>query len=273
MESLHGRVAVITGAAGGIGEALGTVLSASGMKLVLADIDVEGLIAARDRLAGAGAEVIAVPTDVTSEKSVTRLKDSALEHFGSVHVLCNNAGVTVTGAAWTIPVSAWERVLSVNLIGAINGIRAFVPVLRNNDEGHVVNTASMAGLTSAAGLAPYSVSKHGVVALSEAVYKELLLEDSRIGVSVVCPGAVATAMPASVTGAALGDQGPVDRAIASAVDESLKTAISPMRVAESIKVAILQEKFWVLTHPSRANSIVRRARGIVAGINPDPGVF
>ncbi|MFD9665092.1 SDR family NAD(P)-dependent oxidoreductase [Rhodococcus sp. NPDC059968] len=273
MESLHGRVAVITGAAGGIGEALGSVLAASGMKLALADIDAEGLIAARDRLADAGAEVIAVPTDVTSEESVIRLKDCTLEHFGSVHVLCNNAGVTVTGAAWTIPVSAWEKVLSVNLIGVINGIRTFVPVMKSNCEGHVVNTASMAGLTSAAGLAPYSVSKHGVVALSEAIYKELVLEDSGIGVSVVCPGAVTTAMPSSVAAATLGDQGPIDRAITRAVDESLKGAIAPIRVAEMIRNAILADQFWVLTHPSRANSVVRRTRGIVAGINPEPAAF
>jgi NAD(P)-dependent dehydrogenase (short-subunit alcohol dehydrogenase family) len=165
------------------------------MNLVLADINDDALATVARELRATGAHVLPVPTDVSSVDSVSALADAAFAEFGNVHVLCNNAGVGAGGLrSWNYEPQHWQRVLGINLFGVIFGCHAFIPrMLANGDEGHIVNTASMAGLINGAvNSAPYDVSKHGVVALSEGMYKELKVDDARISVSVLCPGWVNT---------------------------------------------------------------------------------
>src|SRR5215472_10419781 len=188
----EGRVAVVTGAASGIGFGLSERFVAEGMRVVMADVDAPALAEAADLLAGRRAEVLPVTTDVSDGDQVDSLRDRALEAFGAVHVVCNNAGVSGTGRPlWEMSRRDWEWVMGVNLWGVINGIRSFVPVLLQQDAGHVVNTASMAGVIPGV-LGSYSVTKHAVVALSEALHFQLLPLGAPVGVSVLCPGWVRT---------------------------------------------------------------------------------
>src|SRR5579885_2688083 len=168
MEEFRDRVAVVTGAASGIGRALAERFAAAGMKVVLADVEQGALASAERALASGGARVLAVPTDVSKASDVEALAQRTLEAFGAVHVVCNNAGVSVGGLAWEVTLADWEWILGVNLWGVIHGIRTFVPILlRQGEEGHVVNTASMAGLVSGPGLAPYNVTKHVFAAVRD----------------------------------------------------------------------------------------------------------
>src|SRR5215472_4759289 len=188
----EGRVAVVTGAASGIGFGLSERFVAEGMRVVMADVDAPALAEAAELLAGRGAEILPVTTDVSDGDQVDALRDRALEAFGAVHVVCNNAGVTGLGRpVWEMSRREWEWVLGVNLWGVINGIRSFVPAMLEQDEGHVVNTASLAGLVAGV-LGPYSTTKHAVVALSEGLHFGLLGRGARVGVSVLCPGWVRT---------------------------------------------------------------------------------
>jgi len=195
MRDFSGKVAVITGAADGIGRALAEAFADAGARLVLADIDgpkVEGV--GRD-LARLGTEVLTARTDVSEQDQVIGLRDAALARFGTVHVVCNNAGVMgpVGDPLWELPAREWQRVMAVNLWGVLHGIQAFVPaMLAAGHEGHIVNTASMQGVTSGPLIPEYTVSKHGIVALSEALRAQLTARSAPIGVTVLCPGAVST---------------------------------------------------------------------------------
>jgi NAD(P)-dependent dehydrogenase (short-subunit alcohol dehydrogenase family) len=192
MEALEGKVAVVTGAASGIGRGLADRWAADGMKVVLADIEAGPLEAARAELEAAGAEVLAVATDVSDGDRVDALAAATLERFGAVHLVCNNAGVGGGGRSWDVSREDWAWVLGANLWGVIHGIRAFVPHLVAQDEGHVVNTASIAGFAYAPMMGPYNASKAAVVAISETLKSELALQGSKVGVSVLCPGWVRT---------------------------------------------------------------------------------
>jgi len=192
-----GRVAVVTGAASGIGLALSRRYAAEGMSVVLADMEGPALEAAAAELSGRGARVRAVVTDVSDADQVDALRDAALAAFGAVHVVCNNAGVGGPhGPLWEISRGDVEWVLGVNTGGVLNGIRSFVPVLLEQDAGHVVNTASIFGVFAGT-LGIYGPSKHTVVALSEALHLQLREVGARVGVSVLCPGAVATRIATS----------------------------------------------------------------------------
>ncbi len=254
MKELNGKVAVVTGAASGIGLALAKRLGAEGMKLVLADVEQSALAGAKQVLAAQGAEAIAVRTDVTLADSVAALAEQALDAFGAVHVVCNNAGVFAGGLSWEAPVADYEWVLAVNTWGVIHGIRSFVPILlRQGEPGHVVNTVSMAGLTSGPLSAPYFVSKHATLALSESLYLELRMKNAPIGVSVVCPELVATRIgdgernrpehwkrgdaPASP------ERDLVENAIRSA---TASQGIAPDVIAERALAAIREDRFYVL---------------------------
>ena len=191
METFQDRTAVVTGAASGIGRALALALARRGMKLVLADIEPGPLGDAEKEIAATGAETLAVPTDVSSLPSVGALADQAFTRFGAVHVLCNNAGVAIGGALQEARHEDWEWVLGVNLWGVIHGIEAFVPrMIEAKQGGHIVNTASMAGLIASKGLGIYNTTKYAVVGLSETLAKDL--RDDGIGVSVLCPMGVST---------------------------------------------------------------------------------
>jgi NAD(P)-dependent dehydrogenase (short-subunit alcohol dehydrogenase family) len=269
----EGRVAVVTGAASGIGFALSERFAAEGMRVVMADVEAAALAEAADLLAGRGAQVLPVPTDVSAGEQVDALRDRTLEAFGAVHVVCNNAGVSGMGRTlWELSREDWDWVLGVNLWGVINGIRAFVPAMLRQDAGHVVNTASLAGLTTGF-LGPYSVTKHGVVAMSESLYFQLQGVGANVGVSVLCPGWVHTRIhesdrnrPAEVAPNPEGD--PNLATARDMVRQLIETGMDPARVAGHVVDAIRAGRFYVLTHPEMNDSIRRRADEVLSGGPP-----
>jgi NAD(P)-dependent dehydrogenase (short-subunit alcohol dehydrogenase family) len=268
-----GRVAVVTGAASGIGFALSARFAGEGMRVVMADVEAPALAEAADLLAGRGAEVLPVTTDVSSGEQVDALRDRAVEAFGAVHVLCNNAGVGGMGQPmWQMSREAWDWVLGVNLWGVINGIRSFVPVLMEQDAAHVVNTASIAGLTTGV-LGPYSVTKHAVVALSEGLHIQLARHAPTVGVSVLCPGWVRTRIldsdrnrPAGVAPAAEPDA--TEAGLREAMGQLVENGMDPADVADQVAGAIRAGRFYVLTHPEMGESIRARTERVLAGEPP-----
>src|SRR4051812_28956330 len=192
MDQLEGKVAVVTGAASGIGRALADRFAAERMKVVLADVEAGALEVAEKELRDSGAEVLAVQTDVSDPGSVDALARATVDAYGAAHVICNNAGVGGGGQMQTLATADWEWVLGVNLWGVIHGIRAFLPTLLEQDEAHIVNTASMAGMVAGPYMGPYNASKFAVVAISETLFKELAGQSANVGVSVLCPGWVNT---------------------------------------------------------------------------------
>jgi NAD(P)-dependent dehydrogenase (short-subunit alcohol dehydrogenase family) len=275
MDELDGKVAVVTGAASGIGAALAGRFASEGMRVVLADVEVGPLQEAADELAADGAEVLAVPTDVSRGNDVDRLAAAAADAFGPVHVLCNNAGVGAGGLLADLTTEDWEWVLGVNLWGVIHGLRAFLPgMLAHGEPGHIVNTASLAGLVSAPMMGPYGASKFAVVGISEALYHELQLTGSRIGASVLCPGWVNTQIYASERNrpagmgsatAGLGVDGDPRAEMLRAV---LASGMAPDAVADLVLGAIRDGRFYVLTHPEMTPAVEARMRGILDGHNP-----
>ena len=274
MQLFEGRVAVVTGGASGIGRALATRFAGEGMRVVLADVERDALEATAGELRDGGAEVLAVETDVSSAESVEALADRAYEAFGAVHVLCNNAGVGGANvAAYRATLADWEWTLGVNLWGVIHGVHAFLPrMLEGGEEGHVVNTASIAGLTPLAGNAPYGVSKAGVVALSEALYLELKRRGAPVSASVLCPGIVQTNILDSQRNRPeeLRNPGPPrpDRVQERLRDEFARNAMPPAAVAAKVFEAIREERFWILTHDDIDQWIRRRSEGILSRANP-----
>ena len=195
MEHLEGRSAVVTGAAGGIGLAVAEAFCAEGMKVLMLDLQEDLVGEQADRLAGQGHEVHAMAVDVSDADAVDAAAAVAVERHGGLHVAMNNAGIVNGGLCWELTDEEWRRVLDVNLWGVINGVRAFVPrILATGDEGHVVNTASMAAVLPVPRIAPYNVAKHGVLALSDSLRKELQQVGAPVGVSVVMPGTIRTPM-------------------------------------------------------------------------------
>ena len=192
MEHFEGKVAVVTGAASGIGRAMADAFVAEGMKVVLADVEHEPLEAAAAELRERGGDVFAVLADVREPAEVDRIGAAAMDVFGALHVACNNAGVSGGGLSWEIDLETWRWILDVDLWGVIHGVRTFTPLIIGSGGGHIVNTASMAGLSSNPGMSPYNVAKHGVVTLSETMYVELEMTHPEVGISVLCPGWVRT---------------------------------------------------------------------------------
>lgn len=265
MRELSGKVAVVTGAASGIGLAMCERFVDEGMKVVLADVDEAGLAAADDRLRGRGGDTALFRCDTASEAAVTELAAFTIDRFGSAHVLCNNAGIGGLGDAWIDPMALWERVVGVNLYGVIHGIRSFLPIMNEQGEGHIVNTASMAGLGPMPGLAPYNVTKHGVVALSEGLYLELKATGSPVEVSVLCPGYVKTRLVERETGT---PQTPMANTMFEIVRDGVEDGIDASEVAAQVVDAIRADQFWILTHPESRHQPVERMQRAADGVNP-----
>jgi len=277
MQDVAGKVAVITGAASGIGRGMAESFCDAGMKVVLSDIEEEALAKTTETLRKTGADVHAVIADVSKHEQIEALADQTLKKFGAVHVLCNNAGIgTISRSTWETTLDDWEWIIGVNLMGVVYGIRTFIPIMLGQDaDAHIVNTASLAGLTAGADNAPYAVTKFGVVALSEYLYLELQRAGSRIGVSVLCPGFVDTNIldserhrPAELPDASPRPTGPVWDLMWDWFAGQLKAGLSPRSVGDQVLSAIREGRFYILTHPDWNNMVEQRGSNIVEGRNP-----
>lgn len=273
-----GKVAVVTGAASGIGLGLSERFAAEGMHVVMADVEESALAKAASALAGNGASVLPVLTDVADPAAVDALRDSAVAAFGAVHVVCNNAGVGGPhGALWECPPGEWDWVLGVNLGGVINGVRTFMPLLLEQDAGHMVNTSSIFGVFAGT-LGPYGVSKHAVAALTETLHFNLKAQGvSHVGVSVLCPGAVRTNFGTSARNRPSWAGPPVVRGeaeqeSAERFDRLSATGASPAEVAAIVVDGIRARRFYLLTSENRNEAVTRRGEEIVAGGPPEPPV-
>jgi NAD(P)-dependent dehydrogenase (short-subunit alcohol dehydrogenase family) len=274
MKLQDGDVAVVTGAASGIGFALDDRFASAGQRVVASDVDQAALDDATARLAERGGDVLGVRADVSVEAEVQALATTTVERFGGVHVVCNNAGVLTRSDPWLGPTSAWEWVFGVNLWGVIHGVRAFLPHLVLGGRGHVVNTASMAGLFPGLN-AVYDATKHAVVAISENLYQDLRSASLPVGVSVLCPGWVNTRILDAER------NWPDDRGDTPAVgagvgvlEPHLRRVIAegrtPAAVADLVVTCIEEERFWVLTHPDWMPIASARWDSIAEGVNPAP---
>jgi NAD(P)-dependent dehydrogenase (short-subunit alcohol dehydrogenase family) len=276
VEDLDGRVAVITGAASGIGLAMARRFAAEGMKLVLADIERPVLRKAGEALRQEAADVLTVPTDVSLADDVDALAATTLEHFGDVHLVCNNAGVGSRGLTVAdLPLEDFRWVLGVNLFGVVHGLQAFLPHLRATDVGHIVNTASTSGLYHLPRMGPYNASKAAVVALSETLRFELAAEGSKVGVSVLCPSWTRTNISTADRNLperfayAIDTDRMAEIAEYKARRKQLKeTAADPADVADQVCDAVRTDRFYVLTHPASREHFAERARRILAGDEP-----
>jgi NAD(P)-dependent dehydrogenase (short-subunit alcohol dehydrogenase family) len=281
MQDVKDRVAVVTGAASGIGLASAHRFAAAGMHLVLADIEADALAAAESAIKATGVEVLAVPTDVSSPDAVDALADAAFATFGRVHVLFNNAGVAATAAtlrlrAWEGTLADWDWTMAINLMGVVHGVRAFVPrMLDGGDEGHIVNTASIAGLVTAAN--PYNVSKHGVVCLTEGLYRDLREMGARLSASVVCPGLVNTSILDAERNREQGARTdvaalrPEVQQFAAVFEQALRGGYAPDVVAEHVLDGIREDHFYILpAQPEVLVAVDARMSGILERRNPSP---
>ena len=273
-----GKVAVVTGAASGIGLGLSERFAAEGMHVVMADVEEPALSKAASALADNGASVLPVLTDVADPAAVGALRDSAVAAFGAVHVVCNNAGVGGPhGALWECPPGEWDWVLGVNLGGVINGVRAFMPLLLEQDAGHMVNTSSIFGVFAGT-LGPYGVSKHAVAALTETLYFNLKsLGVSHVGVSVLCPGAVRTNFGTSARNrpswaGAPAVRGEAEQESTERFNRLSVAGASPAEVAAIVVDGIRAQRFYLLTSENRNEAVTRRGEEIVAGGPPEPPV-
>jgi NAD(P)-dependent dehydrogenase (short-subunit alcohol dehydrogenase family) len=266
-DPFRGRVAVITGGGGGIGSAMARAFAERGAKLALADVDAEVAGRVAKELEQAGAEAAAFAVDVTDREDVFRLADAVVERFGKVHIVCNNAGIALAGEMTVAPPEDWEYVMGVNFWGVVHGVQAFVPRLLEQDEGgHVVNTASMAGLTGMSWLGIYCASKFAVVGLTESLSREL--RGRGIGVSVLCPMIVQTNIDAN-TLARHPDPARRAQAPPSAPAGAMRGGvIQPEEVARRAVRAIDRGQFYILTHPEQREILRRRADRIDAVFEP-----
>lgn len=268
MESIEGRVAVVTGAASGIGLALTEAFVAAGARVVMADLEEEALSFEATRLDAAGADVLGVLCDVSSADDVAQVADRTLEHYGAVHVVCNNAGVAPAGSMIEASAADWRWVIDVNVMGVAHGVSTFGPLLQDAGEGHFVNTASEAGLCTTAQLGIYNASKHAVVGLSEALYREL--EGTGVGVSVLCPELVDTRIFESERNAPPGTR-PENEILPRLREATGAAGMAPAAVAERVLDAIRTDTFWILTHPQTHDRAYARFHDLQAGRNPsDP---
>jgi NAD(P)-dependent dehydrogenase (short-subunit alcohol dehydrogenase family) len=252
MQELRGRTAVVTGAASGIGRALALRCADEGMRVVLADVEAGALREAASQIEKRGGEALPVVTDVAQADSVRELAQRSLDAFGAVHLLCNNAGVFTGGTSWESPLSDYAWVFGVNVWGVIHGIQAFVPILLEQEEGHVVNTASMAGVTCTPFVAAYVMSKHAVFSLSETLYLEMRAKGTNVAVSVLCPELINTRIAESDRNRPehLKRDGPSHTErdlVEGAIRSSVATGVEPARMADRVIEAVREQRLYVLS--------------------------
>ncbi len=283
MKDFKNKVAIITGGASGFGREFAMVGARLGMKLVLADVQQEALDKVKAELEAQGAAVLAMRCDVRKAEQIQALADASMAMFGAVHLVFNNAGVGSGGLVWENTQADWEWVLGVNLWGVIHGVRVFTPLMLecakkdSSYQGHIVNTASMAGLLNAPTMGVYNVSKHAVVSLSETLYHDLKLVDAPIGASVVCPYFVPTGIsqshlnrPDDVKNTAAPT---ASQRVAQAMSHKAVTSgkVSAAQVAEWTFNAIREGKFYIYSHPASLGNVQKRMEDIVLQRNPgDP---
>jgi NAD(P)-dependent dehydrogenase (short-subunit alcohol dehydrogenase family) len=273
MDELRGKVAVVTGGASGIGRAMATRFVAEGMQVVVADVERPALDQAVHDLGGPDAGVFGVLTDVSKGESVEALAAATLDRFGRVDVVCNNAGVAGGGGPiWEVTQDDWAWTLNVNLWGVVHGVRVFTPLLLAQGTGHIVNTASAAGVIAGPLLGAYSVSKHAVVALSETLACDLAMSGSKVGVSVLCPGFVRTNLADGDRNRPdeLGDTNTAAAGTREFLRLLLDAGIDPAEVADGVADAIKADRFYIYTHPHLMAGIESRAAAVVAGEGPPP---
>jgi NAD(P)-dependent dehydrogenase (short-subunit alcohol dehydrogenase family) len=283
MKDFHGKVAVITGGASGFGREFAHIGARLGMKLVLADVQQDALDKVKAELEAQGVQVLAMCCDVRKAEQVKALADATMERFGAVHLVFNNAGVGSGGLIWENSIADWEWVLGVNLWGVIHGVRTFTPLMlecakKDPDyEGHIVNTASMAGLLNAPNMGIYNVSKHAVVSLSETLYHDLQLTKAPIGASVLCPYFVPTGISQSHRNRpddVKSEGGPTASQVAAqAVSEKAVSSgkVTAAEVAERTFNAIRDGAFYIYSHPQALGNVQTRMEDIVLQRNPtDP---
>lgn len=283
MKNFHNKVAVITGGASGFGREFANIGARLGMRLVLADVQQDALDKAKAELEAQGAQVLAMRCDVRKTEQVQTLADATMQKFGSVHLVFNNAGVGSGGLIWENSVADWEWVLGVNLWGVIHGVRIFTPLMLEcakkeaDYEGHIVNTASMAGLLNAPNMGIYNVSKHAVVSLSETLYHDLQLIKAPVGASVLCPYFVPTGISQSHRNRPddVKEQGAptASQIAAQAVSEKAVSSgkVTAAQVAERTFEAIGEGRFYIYSHPQALGNVQTRMEDIVLQRNPtDP---
>jgi NAD(P)-dependent dehydrogenase (short-subunit alcohol dehydrogenase family) len=265
MEHLGGKVAVVTGGGSGIGLAMATRFQAAGMRVAIGDVEASALAAATAQL---GADVLAVPCDVTSPESVAAFRDAVVERFGTAHVVCLNAGVATSGPILETPIESWKWLIDVNVLGIVHGLHAFGPLLVGQGEGHVVCTASASGLISAPALGAYGATKHAVVGLAAVLRDELA--PSGVGVSAVCPGVVRTRIFESERNRPGAVAGPthVDEAQAGVYLDVARNAPGPEVVADAVHDAVLANRLFVLPSPEVSGMIRDRIAEVEAALPP-----
>ncbi len=268
MKDFQGRVAVVTGAASGIGLATTERFLKEGMKVVLADVEKSSLDREVARLAAAGGDVLGVCCDVRDPEAIRALADRTLDHFGGVHVVFNNAGVAPAGPMLETTPEDWRWIVDVNVLGVAYGVTTFGPILKEAGEGHVINTASEAGHVSSAVLGMYTATKHAVVGLSESLHREL--EGTGVSVHCLCPNLVATKIfhsernrddSRALTAAQTATMAPLREAITA-------MGITPAQVAGDIVEAMRADRFWIFTHAITKQALAVRYRDIDADRNP-----
>jgi NAD(P)-dependent dehydrogenase (short-subunit alcohol dehydrogenase family) len=277
MRELAGKTAFVTGGAAGIGLALGRAFAQSGMKVMLADIEADALQAAVKSLQEISPDISGTICDVADAASVERAAQAAFDAFGNVHVVCNNAGVAAGGGIDHISLDNWRWVIDVNLMGVLHGIRSFLPHIRAHGEGgHIVNTASMAGMQSDLGFSPYGASKFAVVSMSEGL--SLRLKPHGIGVSVLCPSYVRTRIGESGRNRPerYGQSQPLDPAapagaMVAEIARQIEAGLDPATVATRVLTAIREDQLYVFTHPGMRAEVEARFAAILAamdGVSP-----
>ena len=268
MRELADRTAVVTGGASGIGRAMAERFAAEGMRVVVADIDAPALDETVADLRAAGHDAVGVRTDVAKASEIRALAEAALDAFGAVHLVCNNAGVVVAGRVDELTEDEWRWVIDVDLWSAIHGARVFLPLLERQGEGHLIATSSTSGLSAPPFIGPYAVAKAGVIGLMESVRRELEERQSPVGASVLCPGPVKTAIVQSHA-TRLGAEGErtdtaEGRSFLTGSGALLaETGKEPAAVAELVVDAVRTNRFWILTHPEWADVLRSRVEAMV----------